>query len=219
MAGSRDRPEPERAGTFTPLEYGSLYDEGGARGTSGAAGIDSPIAPVVGGRIILLFRRLWLVAVDEAATGRAVLLGMVVDMAGTDWNGSAGWASVGRRYEVRLEAEASGAWWRVAWTGGEAYGAALLLSSMLRRAHGAGGVAEAGGGVMAALSSTGGTAGGEKLWMQAALRHGPLDKRLNGCYHLGERPMTIACGGAGAGTGAGWRSGCAKKVGARREAR
>lgn len=69
---------------------------GGALGTSGAAGIDSLISPVVGGGIFWLCLRLC----DEpretplevdAATGRAVLLSIVFDMAG------AGCASTGRR--------------------------------------------------------------------------------------------------------------------------
>lgn len=103
MAGSRDRPELERAGTLTPLAYGSLYEEGGARGTSGAAGTDSLVAPVVGGGICLLARRLCPLPMvtlpfkGTVATGRAVLLGMVLDMSGSGGDAPVGCASAGRR--------------------------------------------------------------------------------------------------------------------------
>lgn len=105
MAGSRDRPEVERGG---PRElvfgaYGSLYATGGARGTSGADGTDSLMAPVVGGGICWLCRRRWDEARERpfvagaAATERAVLLGMVLDMAAEGAASLAGWASTGRR--------------------------------------------------------------------------------------------------------------------------
>jgi hypothetical protein len=105
MAGSCDRRDCWRGG---PLEldfptYGSLYDMGGARGTSGAAGTDSFIAPVVGGGICWLCRRRCdepletPLAFGAAATGRAVLLGIELDMFGA-WTGTnVGCASTGRR--------------------------------------------------------------------------------------------------------------------------
>lgn len=100
MVGSRDRPEYDRVGTRELAfgAYGSLYDVGGPRGTSGAAGKGSVDTAVVGGGICWLCRRRWeelretpLVA-GAAATGRAELLGM--GFAG------AGCASIGRRYEA-----------------------------------------------------------------------------------------------------------------------
>jgi hypothetical protein len=46
----------------------------------------------------LLFRRLWLVALDDVAeTGRAVLLGMALEVASSGGDAPAGWASAGRR--------------------------------------------------------------------------------------------------------------------------
>jgi hypothetical protein len=118
MAGSRERPDDWRGG---PLEldleaYGSLYDTGGARGTSGAAGIDSFMAPVVGGGICWLCRRRCEALLETplvpvaVATGRAVLLGIALD----DWAGTKlGCASTGRRCEeLRFCGKASGAFSR-----------------------------------------------------------------------------------------------------------
>jgi hypothetical protein len=110
MAGSRDRAGCCRGGPLEPNldAYGSLYDMGGARGTSGAEGTDSFIAPLVGGGICWLCRRRCEVLRETplpagaAATGRAVLLGIVLDIAGV-WTGmKVGCASTGRRYELRF---------------------------------------------------------------------------------------------------------------------
>ena len=97
MAGSRDEREGGLEAGF--CAYGSLYDVGGARGASGAAGMGSTSAPVVGG-ICWLCRRLW----EEGArgtrfeagraTGLAVLLGTMAAMLGS-WG--CGRASTGRR--------------------------------------------------------------------------------------------------------------------------
>lgn len=104
MVGSRDRADCCRGGPLAPAfeEYGSLYDVGGARGTSGAAGTDSCIAPEVGGGICWLCRRRCEEALEAplvgaaAATGRAVLLGTVPDIG--SWTGTkVGCASTGRR--------------------------------------------------------------------------------------------------------------------------
>lgn len=64
--------------------------------------------------MILLFRRLWVAVPEEvAATGRAVLLGVALDMAASGGDELAGWASAGRLYEVRFGVGLSGALWIV----------------------------------------------------------------------------------------------------------
>jgi hypothetical protein len=141
MAGSRERADDWRGG---PLEldleaYGSLYDEGGARGTSGAAGTDSCIAPEVGGGIGEICRRRFEAPLEmrlegAVATVRAVLLGIVEDMAGS-WTGTkVGCASTGRRYEEpRFCGKLSGALRRFEFGTREAW--RPLLFSILRRGH------------------------------------------------------------------------------------
>lgn len=104
IVGSRERPDGVRLGTFEVLlgAYGSLYETGGgARGTSGAAGSVSPAAPVVGGGMCWLCLRRCEearetpLALVEAATGRAELLGMASD---EEVGGACvGCASTGRR--------------------------------------------------------------------------------------------------------------------------